>query len=178
MSVIRLRRLTSDYEKVSKFFYGNPYVKVKVLEGNPPYKYMVTYNLKGLEPGSPSPKTRETHEVEIYLSQDYPRETPVCKMKTPHFHPNIYASNDEICLGIWVPGEGLVNLIVWIGMLIQYQSYNLNSPANSTAKDWAQVNKSKFPIDNKNVGKLTEKNIRLLSTGNEKEKIDCDIILY
>lgn len=176
---IRLRRLKSDYEKIKGTFWNSPYVKVEVLEGDPPYKYLITYNVKGLCLGSAGPIIKEVHKIEIYLPQEYPRENPICTMKTPHFHPNIFDSNNKVCLGKeWAAGEGLVDIIIRIGRMIQYQNYNLDSPANSTAKEWVYDNKYRLPIDNKDIGKLAEIDIHLHPIKGAKGKDDFEIILY
>ncbi len=173
-----LRRLKSDYEKIKETFWNSPYVKVEVLEGNPPYKYLITYNIKGLIPGSTGPVVKEVHKLEIYLTNNYPRENPICTMKTPHFHPNIFNSDNKICLGKWAAGEGLVDVIIRIGRMIQYQEYNLDSPANNTAKEWVYNNRYRLPIDNKDIGKLTELDIRLSPIKKTNDEDDFGITLY
>jgi hypothetical protein len=46
--------------------------------------------------------------------------------------------------------ENLSELVIRIGKIIQYSKdvLNLNSPANSTAKDWANRNPNRYPVDN------------------------------
>ena len=47
--------------------------------------------------GKGKPAPRAQHEVEIHLTHDYPRLSPMCRMLTPIFHPNIDGST--ICVG-------------------------------------------------------------------------------
>lgn len=154
---IRLTRLKADYDQLKETFWESPYVKFKVLEGDPPTRYLITYKVKGLglPSGSSTPVVRNTHRVEIYLPGQYPLDNPICTLKTPHFHPNIFTDN-SVCLGEWAVGAGLVEIVIGIGKMIQYQKYNLSSPANGDAESWTQDNKDKLPIDDKDIGELKE----------------------
>lgn len=151
MSSIRDRRLQSDYKTVTEDFKEHPYIKVKILDGNPPEKYQIDYNIRGikLEKGKNTPSVITEHIVEIYLHSDYPHKPPQCIIHTPIFHPNI--SPSRICIADendWTPQEDLSTLIFRIGRIIQYQDYNLENPRNETAANWAKRNKYIFPIDN------------------------------
>ncbi|MBC7287509.1 MAG: hypothetical protein H5T86_05575 [Armatimonadetes bacterium] len=142
----RLRRLYADYQAVRSEFAGHPYIEVKPLYGNPPEAYEVTYRVPGvvLEPGSNRPVIRNEHKVRIYLHRDYPREKPKCVMETPIFHPNI---GSYICIDdYWAAGETLVDIIVHIGQMIQYQNYNPDSPLNPVAAQWARQHHHLFPV--------------------------------
>ncbi len=151
MSSIRHRRLQSDYRSVIENFKEHPYINVKVLDGDPPEKYQIYYNIRGikLEKGENIPSVITEHIVEIYLHSDYPRKPPQCTIHTPIFHPNI--SPSRICIADednWAPDEDLSTLIFRIGRIIQYQDYNLENPRNETAANWVRRNNYIFPIDN------------------------------
>jgi ubiquitin-protein ligase len=146
---VRLRRLAADYEKLRNELAGNPYIKVEPLSGNPPEHYLVTYKVKGLKLDQQQGHPVETnfHQVDIYLTSDYPREMPVCKIRTEIFHPNF--SSQKVCIGDnWAAGESMVDVIIQIGQMIQYQSYNPKSPLNAVAARWATENEHLFPISN------------------------------
>jgi ubiquitin-protein ligase len=67
-------------------------------------------------------------------------------MTTPVFHPNI--DPQKICIGDhWSAGQSLGELIVRIGEMICYQSYNVKSPLNGEAAAWAQANLEQLPLD-------------------------------
>ena len=52
--------------------------------------------------------------AEVFLSLDYPRRPPFCRMLNPVFHPNIDPT--KICIGDhWTAGQSLAQLIVQIG---------------------------------------------------------------
>lgn len=144
----RLRRLAADFEQIRTAFAGHRYIKVEAIEGNPPEKYRVTYFVKGVKAidGDLKPILSEKHIAYIYLHADYPREKPKCVLETPIYHPNF---GSYICIGdSWGAGETLVDVIVQIGDMIQYQSYNPKSPLNANAARWAVDHKNFFPVGN------------------------------
>lgn len=151
---VREKRLQNDYEALSRLIADSAGdLKLISQEGNPPYKYVIEYRCKGVEKLGlmNKPVYRDTHRVEIVLGNNYPKEEPSTKFLTTIFHPNVYNSN-RICLGIkWTISETLTELILRIGKIIQYSKdvLNLNSPANSDAKNWAAKNMNLFPVDKK-----------------------------
>jgi Ubiquitin-protein ligase len=148
MTPAKLRRLTADYEEVTKNFAGHPNIIVTPAEGEPPEQYHVTYFVNGiyLAPDK-SVQTLNRHEVEIILHADYPRYKPICRILTPIWHPNF--KDGQICIGdIWGAGESLSDIIVNIGDMIQYKSWNSFSPLSSEAAEWAIKNKHLFPVGN------------------------------
>ena len=148
---IRTRRLKRDHEKIAAELSTSELVTVKVLEGDPPSKYQVTYRLNGLmwDERSGEAKPISEHVVEILLPIGYPRQAPRCTMRTPIWHPNI---GDYVCIGdFWSAGVALVDIIAHIGDMIQYRSYNLNSPVNKDAAAWARRSKKSFPVGTRTV---------------------------
>lgn len=144
----RMRRLASDWEQVRKDFAGHKYIIVTPVGEEPPEKYHVTYFVNGiyLQPDG-SVATLARHEVEIILHSDYPRYKPVCKILTPIWHPNF--RDGQICIGdIWGAGESLTDIIVNIGDMIQYRSWNSYSPLCADAAKWAMENKHLLPVGN------------------------------
>ena len=151
MSSARLRRLYADYQTVRDEFAGHPLIDVTALAGDPPEVYEVVYRIRGLELDERTgrPRERNHHKAKIYLTRAYPREKPKCDLETPIFHPNF---GSYICIGDhWAAGETLVDVIIQIGEMIQYQSYNPKSPLNAVAAQWAQQNKHVFPIDDRDL---------------------------
>ena len=148
---VREKRLAIEFNQVSELI-ANSSGSLKLISkvGNPPHEYIIEYQCKGLERiNGNSPVYRNTHQVKIKLGGNYPRIKPDAAFLTSIFHPNVYP-NKNICLGnYWTPSETLTELILRIGKIIQYSKdvLNLGSPANSTAKDWARNNMSRFPID-------------------------------
>lgn len=144
----RLRRLYADWQKIQDEFTGHPYVHVRPIAGDPPERYEVVYRIRGLrwDPTLRRPVETDYHKADIYLHQDYPREKPKCVLTTEIFHPNF---GSYICIGDhWAAGETLVDVIIQIGEMLQYQSYNPKSPLNAVAAQWARENEHIFPIGN------------------------------
>lgn len=144
----RMRRLLSDFEQVKKDFAGHKNIIVTPIGDEPPEKYHVTYFVNGiyLLPDGRI-ETLGRHEIEITLHAEYPRYKPICKILTPIWHPNF--RDGQICIGdIWGAGESLTDIIVNIGDMIQYKSWNSFSPLSADAAKWAMENKHLFPVGN------------------------------
>ncbi len=144
----RMRRLASDFEQVRKDFTGHQNIVVTPIGEEPPEKYHVTYFVNGiyLLPDGRI-ETLSRHEVEITLHAEYPRYKPICKIFTPIWHPNF--RDGQICIGdIWGAGESLSDIIINIGDMIQYKSWNSYSPLSADAAQWAIDNKHLFPVGN------------------------------
>lgn len=148
---IRTRRLTRDYERILADLAASDIVRVTVLAGDPPYHYNVSYKLNGLAWDNRSNQTFAVteHVVDIHLPLGYPKQQPRCVMRTPIWHPNI---SDYVCIGdYWSPGVALVDIIAHIGDMIQYKTYNLKSPLNKEAAEWAYRHSSSFPIGTRDI---------------------------
>ena len=147
----RMRRLMSDYEQVKKDFAGHKYIVVTPIGTEPPEQYHVTYFVNGiyLLPDGRI-ETLGRHEVEFTLHADYPRYKPICRILTPIWHPNF--RDGQICIGdIWGAGESLTDIIINIGDMIQYKSWNSSSPLSADAAKWAIENKHLFPVGTLNL---------------------------
>jgi ubiquitin-protein ligase len=144
----RLRRLLVDYARIRTEFSRHPHVTVEPAGGDPPELYRVTYRVKGLRLDAllNAPRVVHEHQVQIFLTQEYPRVKPQSRMLTDVWHPNI---GGFICIGDhWAAGESLVDIIVQIGDMLQYKTYNPASPLNQEAARWALAHAHRLPIDN------------------------------
>lgn len=145
---MRVRRLTADAEQMQTALASSPHIRILSTEGSPPELYRIAYTVRSLDRGKKpnQPIPRETHEVEIQLTSEYPRICPKCRMLTPIFHPNIDPST--ICVGDhWAAGERLIDLVIRIGEMLAYQAYNIKSPLDAEAAMWADLNQDKLPTD-------------------------------
>jgi ubiquitin-protein ligase len=146
MSSVRLRRLQADYQKVQDFVRRHPRLQLIQTEGDPPERYQLQYQIRGLRQKDDRLVEVNTHLVEIALPRNYPRVPPQCRMLTPIFHPNI--APHAICIGDhWSAGESLSSIVARIGELIAYQSYNTKSPLNGEAARWTSENLDRLPLD-------------------------------
>lgn len=144
----RLRRLESDYAHVTRTFTNHPRIAVLGTEGTPPEKYTFEIRVAGLIPHGEEGFLRSNiHRAEVFLSLDYPRRPPFCRMLTPVFHPNI--DPQKICIGDhWNAGQNLAQLILRVAEMIAYQSYNTKSPLNARAAAWAELHMTQLPLEN------------------------------
>lgn len=173
----RMRRLASDWEQIQKDFAGHKNIIVTPEGTEPPEKYHVTYFVNGiyLLPDGRI-ETLGRHEVEITLHADYPRYKPICKILTPIWHPNF--RDGQICIGdIWGAGESLTDIIINIGDMIQYKSWNSSSPLSADAADWALQNKHLFPVGTINLyiaDKGSENNVEIDLLDEPAPEVDSD----
>lgn len=151
MSPPRLRRLAADFEAIRAEFSGHPLVSVRPLgPPRPPEAYRVTYRVRGLRLDGDQPRIVDEHEVEIRLPASYPRGKPLCVPVTPVFHPNV---RDYYCIqDYWAAGQPLADTIVKIGDMIQYRTYNLASPLDITAAQWASDYRELLPVGEVSLG--------------------------
>ncbi len=143
----RIRRLQSDHQQVVKAFTAHPTITVLSVEGTPPEKYTFEFRVAGLVPkGDDGFLRADSHRAEVFLSLDYPRRPPFCRMITPVFHPNI--DPQKICIGDhWNAGQSLAQLIIRIAEIITFQSYNTKSPLNAKAAAWAEQHMEQLPLE-------------------------------
>lgn len=128
-------------------FARSELIRIKTMGNDPTERYEIQYTIGGLESDERHvPVAREHHRVEIQLPADYPRVPPLCRMLSPIFHPNIGPAH--ICVADhWTAGERLPDLVIRIGEMIAYQSYNIKSPLNGEAARWADLHAAELPID-------------------------------
>lgn len=142
----RLHRLESDYEKISQVFSTHQSIRLEDHFGDPADRYIFSLQVPGLREEKDSKiRTVDLHKVEVILPIEYPRRAPFCRMLTPVYHPNI--DPQRICIGDhWNAGESLHSLIIRIGEMICFQSYNVKSPLNAKAAVWCSENINKLPL--------------------------------
>lgn len=156
----RLRRLNSDYEALSTAFAGHPNIHIQPLGPLPPERYRVTYSVPGLAltPDRRPARTRQT-TVDIFLPAAYPREKPYLTALNPVFHPNFGA---HVCIAdFWSPSQSLVDIVVQVGDMLQWRTFNVRSPLNAVAANWAVENGHQIPVGNSDVSPLPSNDIHI-----------------
>jgi ubiquitin-protein ligase len=150
MSMVRLRRLQADFERLRDYVTRHPRLQLIQAVGSPPERYQIEFRVRSLRQKDGQLETVASHLVEIALPRDYPRVPPLCRMLTPVFHPNI--APHAICIGDhWSAGESLQALVARIGEILAYQSYNTKSPLNGEAARWIDGNIDRLPLDDVNM---------------------------
>jgi hypothetical protein len=121
--------------------------------GGPPDSYLVTFRGRGTARLDESQDVivHKRHQVMIRLGASYPRMMPEMVWQTPVFHPNI-SSNGIVCLGgystHWVPSLRLDQLCEMLWDMIRYQNFDVESPYNREAAQWARIQDVfTFPLD-------------------------------
>ena len=116
------------------------------MHGDPPERYQLEYRINSLRMVGGELQQVQSHLVEVTLPLNYPRTPPQCRMLSPVFHPNI--APHAICVGDhWGAGESLESIVIRIGEMLAYQSYNVKSPLNGEAARWVEENKHRVPLD-------------------------------
>jgi len=124
----------------------HPKVRVEGVAGNPPERYRLLLRVRSLREKGESVVVADTHRLEIALPAGYPRDAPLCRMMTPVFHPNI--APHAVCIGDhWTAAESLDLMVQRVGEMLGYQSYNVKSPLNGRAAQWAEENLHRLPLE-------------------------------
>jgi ubiquitin-protein ligase len=146
MSQVRLRRLTSDHERLTDLARRHPRLTIVQAVGTPPDRYQINFKVRSARKSGETITYVMDHLVEITLPAAFPRTPPLCRMLTPVFHPNI--APHAICIGDhWSPGESLSSLVIRIAEMLAFQSYNTKSPLNGEAARWVEQNIASLPVD-------------------------------
>ena len=146
----RLRRLRSDLAALEKLRAESSVFSFRSA-GKPPQHYTIAFTGQSLARDRGKTAIRDHHEVEVKLGASYPRTMPEIRWLTPIYHPNI-SEIGMVCLGAygthWVPSLMLDELCIMLWDMARYQNYDIRSPYNREAAQWA-ANQSvyRFPID-------------------------------
>lgn len=147
----RLRRLESDYRELRNRFDGDPSLTITPIGATPPERYQIIYRVPALrlDPRGEVERSEQT-VVTLTLPAGYPREKPHAVAMDQVFHPNF---GNYVCIAdFWAPGQSLGDIVTNIGDMLQYRKYNIRSPLNAIAAEWANNNAAKLPIGNVEVG--------------------------
>lgn len=147
----RLRRLENDYREIRSRFDGDPNLTITPVGAMPPERYQVIYRVPSLRLGEDNEIARTAQTVVmITLPSGYPREKPHATALDSVFHPNF---GSYVCIAdFWSPGQSLGDIIVNIGDMLQFRKYNIRSPLNAVAAEWANNNAHSLPIGTIEVG--------------------------
>lgn len=145
MTSPRIRRLTADYEQLRNRFDGHPSVRIDALGTVPPERYRITYDIPSLRLNEKNqPVVVHQTVVDIELPIDYPRSKPRAVAHGSVFHPNF---GEYVCIAdFWSPAQSLTDIVTEIGQMLQWQLYNVQSPLNAVAADWAVKHRDELPV--------------------------------
>jgi ubiquitin-protein ligase len=139
-------QLSEIYRQLRAFIDSQQAVSVKPMKGDPPEQYEVTYNISGFsKPGKGEPYLTTGHKIEMTIPFGFPHFPPSCKPKSDIFHPDFDPA--AICLGeFWHQHRQIPDLIVFIGRLINGESFSTINAFNEQAASWYQDHSDSFPI--------------------------------
>lgn len=150
MSMVRERRLRSDYERLVRLASAqNAGVSIECVRGNPPETYIVILHGQSIVAvNETGPVMADRHRLKIELLADYPAVSPLVTVLGPIFHPHVWPQNNVVCLGPWNITESLDNLVSRLYSMLVYDPQQLNwkSVANQDAAIWASRHKHLFPL--------------------------------
>jgi ubiquitin-protein ligase len=146
----RLRRLESDQQAVMAAFAGHKNIKVTPLGPSPCSKYQIAYKVPALRKTDDGELEKiKLVVIEVVLPGTYPREKPYCTTTETIFHPNF---GNYVCIAdFWTPSNTLVDVIIQIGQMLQFQLYNTRSPLNALAARWVVENLDEIPVGSINL---------------------------
>jgi len=129
----RQARLQIDYTDLMNLSGRSDLIKIRPLEslpGWPPEKYLVIFSCIGFASlrDAEVPIPSEHHEMELYLSRDYPGKEPSLLWLTDIWHPNIdHKEPRHVCTNAvqtFYAQKPLSELVYSIAEMVQYKRYH------------------------------------------------------
>ena len=179
MSSPRVRRLMADHQSIKQLSQESSILEWNSA-GDPPSTYLLRFVGRGLALDDQGhPVEQSVHEVRVHLGANYPRVMPELHWLTPIFHPNISA-NGLVCLGgystHWVPSLKLDDLCVMLWDMIRYRNFDIASPYNRVAAEWAKSQRYFIlPLDARSLRDLAVRSDRA-SAGSQGREADSNSV--
>ncbi|OGR15841.1 MAG: hypothetical protein A2X81_18180 [Desulfobacterales bacterium GWB2_56_26] len=128
--------LVEIYRQLSEQFSCHRAISLVPTKGDPPDRYEISYNVKGLSRPAKGDVIETTgHIVELTIPFGFPHFPPSCKPKSNIFHPDFDPA--AICLGdFWHQDCQLPDLVLYIGRMINGEFYSRTNAFNEEACIW------------------------------------------
>ena len=141
-------RIKNDFEEMLKLKSESSIVDFTVT-GTPPTRYVLLFLCPGIALDTEgTPGLIQEHRCQILLGAQYPSQAPDVTWQTPIFHPNI--KMQAVChSNQWAPSWSLAEFVSELADMARYAKYNLQSPLDTKAADWARRNLHMFPLDSR-----------------------------
>ena len=159
----RMRRLRGDYELMRELDGRSDLISFKAISARPnlpPERYIVTFKCKSIVDvdRQGNPKYGDTHQVEIYLHNQYPQRWPGMKWLTPIWHPNINHLNGTVCIDAawWTASRSLDRLVIMLGEMVQWKNFHddptkppfpWDPEAARWSREYRKTHPNAFPLD-------------------------------
>ncbi len=139
-------QLREIHRQLREGFLSQPAISIKPIKGDPPEQYEITYNIAGFcKLGKGEPSLIQNLKVELTIPFGFPHFPPSCKPKSDIYHPDFDPA--AICLGdFWQQDSQIPDLIIFIGKLINGESYSRSNAFNEDAAIWYQSHSHALPI--------------------------------
>ena len=166
-------QLAEVYQQVESYFHGHPVISVQPTKGDPPDQYTITYTMLGLQQASDGAVVESNeHVIELSIPFGFPHFPPSCKPKSNIFHPDFDPA--AICLGdVWEQDASLANIILYIGKMINGETFSTKNAFNDEAASWYRENGNRFPLSSISwggeLGKRTAANKNSIDTLDEED---------
>lgn len=142
----RQLRLENEYKQLRAKLDGNPFIEIQPVGPAPFERYRVVYRVPSLRlDGQNRPVEAPITVVDFQLPHGYPKEKPHAVVAGASvFHPNF---GDYICIAdYWSPAQTVLDIILEVGEMLQWKKYNILSPLNAVAANWAAQNRDHLPL--------------------------------
>ncbi|HSP06002.1 MAG TPA: ubiquitin-conjugating enzyme E2 [Acidobacteriota bacterium] len=141
-------RIKNDYEEMLKLKAESSIIDFQA-NGTPPTRYFLKFNCPGISlDGEGKPTILQEHRCQIVLGAQYPSQPPDVTWQTPIYHPNIKLQ--AVChSGQWAPSWSLAEFVSELADMARYVKFNLQSPLDTKAAEWAKKNLHMFPLDSR-----------------------------
>lgn len=139
-------QLSEIYRQLRESFLSHPAISIIPMKGDPPEQYEIIYKIAGFcKSDQEEARLTTDHRIELTIPFGFPHFPPSCKPKSDIYHPDFDPA--AICLGdFWQQDSQIPDLIVFIGKLINGESYSTTNAFNEEAAAWYQSNRDAFPI--------------------------------
>jgi ubiquitin-protein ligase len=180
----RMRRMKADHELMKELAARSDLISFKAISpipNLPPERYIVTFKCKSIidVDKQGNPKYGQTHQVEIYLHNQYPQRWPGMKWMTPIWHPNINHLNGSVCIDAawWTASRSLDRLVIMLGEMLQWKNFHddptkppfpWDAEAARWSREYRKKNPNAFPLDQREL--MRPERVKLTTT--EKPKIN------
>ena len=159
-------RMKNDYEEMLRLRSESSIIDFEA-SGNPPHRYQLVFRCAGIrQEDAGRPVIIQEHRCQISLGAQYPSQPPDVTWLTRIFHPNIKLQ--AVChSGQWAPSWSLAEFVSELADMARYAKYNLQSPLDTKAAEWAKRNLNLFPLDARPIrDKVARMVIRIKPQGN------------
>jgi ubiquitin-protein ligase len=135
----RHRRLEADLRAMRRLVEETAGAVRFVAEGDPPERYTVELTVPGLARGAGGALVpRSQHRFDAYLHEDYPRQAPLLRWRTPVHHPNLRSPGQGggVCLGAWAPSAGLDDVCRRLRDMVALEHWEPSGVLDQEAAAW------------------------------------------